>query len=131
MKHYRFIFIVLTAICMVGTSCKKDSSSNMKTISLTYANAGTTVTAVKGQTVTLTLSNPGDGGYQFNDAQFDAGVLKLNSHTHTNPNTNAVGYFGQDTWTFTAFGGGISSIVITASRVNDEVTIFSGKVSVE
>jgi predicted secreted protein len=130
-KHYSYIFIVFTTWCLAFAACKKDNSPNMKTISLTTVNSGTTVAAVKGQAITLTLSNPGDGGYQFNEPQFDAAILKLNSHTHLNATTNTAGNFGNDTWTFTALGGGTSPIIILASRGSvDVITIFSSKVSV-
>jgi len=105
----------------------------MKTISLTAANSGGTITAVKGQSITVTLSNPGDGGYQFNDPQYNASVLKLNSHTHANPvNSNAVGDFGTDTWTFTPQSSGTTTLSIAASRgTADVVTMFSTNISVQ
>ena len=86
-------------------------------ITLTSADAHKDIAAKKGQKIQLTLRNPGDGGYQFDEVTLDMSLLILDSHTHTSsPNNGMVGNFGTDTWIFTAVGSGKTTIKITASR---------------
>lgn len=127
-----YISIVILAVFAI-VSCKKGNTSS-KVITLTAANSGTTVTALKGETIKITLGNPGDGGYQFNDPKFDAAILSLSSHTHQVSNTGATGDFGTDTWTFSVKGSGKTTLAISAARSSpgiDEVMLFSGEISVD
>jgi len=117
MKAVRFttiLFIITTTIF----SCKKDNSQGTNaTVKLGIADTGKIVAVSKGQTISVTLENPGDGGYSFNAWQYDNTVLNLNSHTHINPtNTNVAGDFGTDVWVFSTLKTGSSAVLLTASR---------------
>jgi predicted secreted protein len=118
--------------CLAITACHKDK--NAETVKqLTAADAGTTTAVTKGETISLTLGNPGDGGYQLNDPQYKTSVLTLVSHTHQD-GSNAVGDFGKDTWKFTANGTGTTILEITASRGTpgaEKISLFSNQITVK
>ena len=93
------------------------------------------VIASLGQVMTLTLGNPGDGGYQFNTPIYNSAVLTLTNHVHTPPtDPRIVGDFGKDTWTFTANQRGNTNLQITASQSwepNAPSTMFSTNIAVQ
>jgi hypothetical protein len=128
---FLYISIVILAVFAI-VSCKKGNTSS-KVITLTATNSGTTVAALKGETIRITLSNPGDGGYQLNDPKFDDSILSLTGHTHQAPTTGNTGDFGTDTWTFSVKGSGKTTLSISAARNSpgtDQVMLFSGEISV-
>ena len=119
--------------CLAIMSCHKDKNTGDKNTvkQLTAADAGSTVSVTGGQSISLILGNPGDGGYQFNNPQYKSSVLTLQSHTHQN-GTNNMGDFGKDTWTFTAKGSGTTTLEVTASRGNSEtISLFSNQITVK
>ena len=118
MKECYKSVLILFCVVTVITSCKKENSSSYQpTIKLSVADSGKTVNLAMGQTMTVTLSNPGDGGFNFDTWQYDATVLHLDNHTHTSPTNNEViGDFGTDTWQFTSLKAGSSALKITATR---------------
>lgn len=118
--------------CLAIMSCHKDKNTGDNTVKqLTAADAGSTASVTMGQTISLTLGNPGDGGYQFNTPQYNASVLTLQSHTHQN-GTNNIGDFGSDTWNFTAKGSGTTTLEVTASRGSTgTISLFSNQISVK
>jgi hypothetical protein len=133
-KIYPALLLVVVAAFFALASCKKDSNSNLPGIKLSVTDSAKTISVSPGQTISITLGNPGDGGYQFNTWQYNAGVLHLDSHTHANPANpmSMVGDFGTDTWQFTPLSSGTSLFKITASRgTTDVVTMFNGKISVK
>jgi len=90
-------------------------------VSITESDTGKTITLAKDQKFTVTLSNPGDGGYSFDDPQYDASLLRLDSHVHNNPASTSStvqvsGNFGTDVWQFSPLKPGISDLIITATR---------------
>ncbi len=86
------------------------------TLQLTSADIGRTIKISQGQMFTVTLSNPGDGGYQFNVPDDGSDILVDSGRIHTNPTSGALGDFGKDMWTFYANRTGITNLKITASR---------------
>ena len=90
---------------------------NLPIISLQEVGNNKVENLAVGQTVTVTLRNPGDGGYQFDNPEYDTSLVHLDGHTHASPQANApMGDFGTDTWSFTALKAGATDLVITASR---------------
>jgi len=89
------------------------------TLSLTGSDTGKTITATKGQTITVTLCNPGDGGYKFDAPQYSSSILKLTSHKNISAN-NPPGYvggcYGNDVFEFKTLSSGTSKLDITASQ---------------
>lgn len=133
MKLFRPIAILLIVVATI-VSCKKDNAQSVNAnVKLTVTDTGKVVAVSKGQTISITLGNPGDGGYSFNNWQYDNTILNLNSHTHINPTTsNLVGDFGSDVWVFSAIKTGTSTMLLTASRgTTSTVTSFNGTVSVK
>ncbi|SDF07788.1 Chagasin family peptidase inhibitor I42 [Mucilaginibacter pineti] len=119
--------------CLAVTACHKDKKTEVVK-QLTIADAGSTASVSMGETISLTLGNPGDGGYQVNDPLYKTSVLTLVSHTHQNSTTNAVGDAGNDTWKFTAKGSGTTTLEITASRGTqgaDKISLFSNQITVK
>jgi predicted secreted protein len=130
-----FILIALGIFMLCISSCKKSGNgmSNQQSVQVNEQENGKTIALSKTQTLTITLGNPGDGGYAFDTPKFDASVLSITNHTHIAPTSNATGDFGKDTWEFKALKSGGSTIIITATRsfdVNNPVTIFSGTIAV-
>lgn len=133
MKLFRPIAILFIVVATIA-SCKKENTQSANVnIKLTATDNGKVVAVSKGQTISITLGSPGDGGYSFNNWQYDNTVLTLNSHNHINPtNPNLVGDFGSDVWVFSAIKTGTSTMLLTASRgTTSTVTSFNGTVSVK
>lgn len=123
--------------CLAVTACSKDKAETPHTDvakKLTSVDAGKTASVTQGQSLTLTLVNPGDGGYEFDNPQFSSSVLTLVDHTHQAGNVNMIGDFGTDTWKFIANGKGTTTLEVTASRSWEKgmnVSIFSGQIAVK
>lgn len=104
-------------------------------LNLTSSDSGDTFEIKRGQTFKVTLGNPGDGGYTFDDPEYDSSILKLLNHQHINPSYNAaVGNFGQDYWEFEAKNYGKTRLEITASRGwsgGGSVSMFSSYIVVD
>jgi predicted secreted protein len=132
----KLIFAIITfitfAIC--NSSCKKaDNNTNRQVVQFDGSENGKTIAAAQGQTLMLTLGNPGDGGYAFDAPQYNPMVLSLTKHTHIAPTSNALGDSGKDTWEFKALNNGNSTLRITATRSfdkNNPVVMFSGTIAV-
>jgi predicted secreted protein len=108
-----------------------NSAGNLK---ITSSDKGKTITVIKGQTITITLGNPGDGGYQFDTPQYDSSILKLTDHTHISPTSGLLGDFGKDVFEFQALSVGQTKLDITASRsfqAGSTISEFSATVVVQ
>jgi predicted secreted protein len=128
-----FIKALFIVACVSLTACMKDKKNEVDK-SLTGADTGKMTEIVKGERISLTLSNPGDGGYQFDDPQFNTSVLTLVDHSHKAGNPELIGNFGKDTWVFTANEPGTTTLEVTARRsweANSVVSIFSGEIKVK
>lgn len=129
---YNFTCIIA---CLAIMACHKDKNMGDKSIvkQLTAADAGSTTSVTIGQTISLTLGNPGDGGYQFNNPQYNTSVLTLVSHQeHVGVHQGLIGDFGKDIWTFTAKGSGTTTLEVTAHRASTEtISMFSNQVIVK
>ncbi|HEY9001541.1 MAG TPA: protease inhibitor I42 family protein [Mucilaginibacter sp.] len=114
-------------------SCKKDSNSDSSVVKINALNNGKTVTLLNGQKLQVTLGNPGDGGYSFDQPQYNSSMLKLNSHINTPPaNSKNVGDFGTDTWEFSSLTSGKAALTITATRGSESpIVIFKDTVIVK
>ena len=123
--------VVIACTCAIS-SCKKDQT---KPILQIYAqDSGRTFTLSKGQSLKISLANPGDGGYNLDAPQYSPSVLKLNDHILIAPTrTDVIGDFGTDTWEFSALATGSSALTITATRPfdkNNPVVMFTGTIVV-
>ena len=129
-----FILVTFIAFATSISSCKKDANNaDRQIIQADYSANGKTISVVKGQSLILTLGNPGDGGYAFDAPQYNTAVLSLTNHTHIAPTSGAIGDFGKDTWEFKTIKGGNSTLSVTATRASDKthpVVMFSGTVAV-
>jgi len=133
MKSFYKVFTIIAILFL--TACTKDKiNKNKVDKSLTGNDSGKMTAVIKGQTISVTLGNPGDGGYQFNDPHFSTSVLNLVEHSHKDGNSEMTGDFGKDTWIFKASETGTTTLEITASRSwepNSSVPIFSGQITVK
>jgi len=129
-----FILITFIAFAICISSCKKSNDNTARqVVQADYSQNGKTINVTEGQSLKLTLGNPGDGGYAFDDPQYNSSVLSLANHTHIAPTSGATGDFGKDTWEFKALKGGSCILSITATRSFDKanpVVMFSGTVAV-
>lgn len=128
------VLIIFIAFAICSSSCKKtDNNTSRQVLQVDYSKNGKTIAATQGQTLILTLGNPGDGGYAFDSPQYNSAVLNLTNHTHIAPTSNAIGDAGKDTWEFKALNTGSSTLSITATRSfdkNNPVVMFSGTIAV-
>jgi predicted secreted protein len=127
--------ILIIAFTGLVTSCKKgENNANLPSVQINANNNGKTIGLAQGQTLAITLGNPGDGGYTFNAPQYDSSLLSLNNHTHSASATNAVGDYGTDRWEFQALKTGATALTITAVRGSDNgstIVIFTGNIAVK
>jgi predicted secreted protein len=133
MKFLKQALVLMLVAGLALTACHKDHNVAVSSTQLTVSDTGKTISFTTGQTFAVTLDNPGDGGYSFNAWQYDASVLKLDSHVHTAPaNPNVTGDFGIDTWQFTALKSGTTTLQITASRTPQyTVTMFNTTIAIK
>jgi len=70
-----------------------------------------------GEKFKVKLSDPGDGGYVFNEPSFNQDVIKLLSHEDIKPTTEGLlGYFGYDIWTFETVSEGSTDLAMSNQR---------------
>ena len=115
---------VLTLALLVFTSaCKKaEDTPALAEVQITAQQNGQPVSLVQGQTLKVTLQNPGDGLYSFDQPKYDAAVLRFVDHLHQGPTNNNIGNSGTDSWDFTAIRAGSTPLTITATRGTDKST---------
>jgi predicted secreted protein len=118
------------------SSCKKSQvNANSNLVQINASANGKTTTISENQTLTITLGDPGDGGYTFDPLQYDQSVLKLVTHRLNPPPANSpTGDFGTDTWSFNALKSGSTTVVITATQgnnTNSTIALFSGTIAVK
>jgi predicted secreted protein len=131
------IFTIIFLIAFTGliNSCKKGRSDpNPSSVEVTGQDNGKTIAISTGESLELTLGNPGDGGYTFDAPQYNSAVLSLKSHTRSLPKASTIdGNFGTDTWEFRPLTTGTTSVTITATRGSDKtstIVIFTGSIAV-
>ncbi len=111
-----FVFSLLTISCQVY------ASTVIKVLELTSSNRDQTFDeVVKGQIISVTLCNPGDGGYKFDTPQYDSSILNLISHVNIPIQSNIYppmpgGCYGNDVFKFQVLNTGTSKLNITASQ---------------
>jgi len=101
------------------------SKASAATLDLTSVNNGNTFQISQGQTLRVTLSNPGDGGYTFDTPIYDSSILQLINHQHINSTYQLPGNFGNDYWEFQALNSGSTQLRITASRSWDSSSSYT------
>ena len=109
-------------------------ASNLELIS---TDSGKSFNVTGGQSIKVTLSNPGDGGYTFDSPIYDNTILQLVNNRHIDPVIDTVnpimGNFGSDYWEFVAIKSGNTNLKITASRSwvgGGTATMFSANITV-
>ena len=121
-KYMKKILIGLFVLGFMVVGFKAFASvSASAVLGLTSSDNGRTFEVVKGQIITVTLCNPGDGGYQFDTPQYDSSILSLISHINVpinppNPPGYSGGCYGNDVFKFQALKVGTTELEITASR---------------
>ncbi len=111
-----FVFSLLTISCQAYAS-----TINNSVLELTSSDRGQTFEVVKGQIISVTLCNPGDGGYQFDTPQYDSLFLNLISHVNIPIQSNIYppmpgGCYGNDVFKFQVLNTGTSKLNINASQ---------------
>lgn len=125
MKYLKTKPLLFMAVLLIIAACKKDAQS-ANGITLTDADTGKKLSLTSGQTFTLTLNNPGDGGYNFDSPQRDSSIIHLDKYEHKAPANGLTGDAGSDTWQFTSAHAGTTVLKITASRLSGgTVVMFS------
>lgn len=93
-------------------------ASKNKTIDLDAKDNKKTISLHVGESLRITLTNPGDGGYQFAQPQYNNSLINQVKHEHISPKETAqmVGNFGSDYWVFKAIKSGETSLSIDIFR---------------
>ena len=123
--------MLVMALMLTLTACGKKGKV------LDAYNNGKTIALKSGRTFTITLTNPGDGGYSFMPPTYDPSMLKLVAHNHKIRKHPAPGDFGSDDWEFKIIGkNGQSNLLIQAKRSweagkENAITMFSVTIKVE
>src|ERR1700733_10606852 len=129
MKTKLNLAIFTLTLLVFTSSCKKaEATPAPAEVKITVQQNGQPVSLVKGQTLDITLQNPGDGNYSFDQPQYNAAVIRLVDHLHQGPTNNYVGNDGPDSWDFIAIKTGNTSLAITATQDAGKgatVTMFS------
>ena len=119
------IIIVLVAIAAIaaGTvlgvnlmSEKPIEKQISSAIHCTIENNNSTISIKKGDQVNLTLQDYGDGGYTWTIITLDEQLLKKESEQLNWGTTGMLGDFGKDTWIFTAFNTGSTTLKLECVR---------------
>jgi peptidoglycan hydrolase-like protein with peptidoglycan-binding domain len=116
------IGLFIFSLFIIGSNVKAAtfSANNTSDLHLTQSDNNKTFEVAKQQIVTVTLCNPGDGGYQFDTPKYDNSVLILISHvnipTKNSPPGIVGGCYGDDVFKFQAINLGTTKLEITASR---------------
>ena len=135
MKTKLNLAIFTLTLLVFTSSCKKAEETPVPaTLKITSQQNGQPVTLAQGQTLDVTLQNPGDGLYSFDQPKYDGTVLRFVDHLHQGPINNNIGNFGTDSWDFVAIKAGSTTLTITATRGNDSsttATMLSNSVSVK
>ncbi len=135
------VSLLIVAVVLVAVvACKKENdvapipAVTLSEVQVTHQNSGTTISLSSGQILKIDLTNPGNGGYLFDDPVYDSSSLTLKGHTHT-PSANPVpGSSGSDMWEFKALKPSTSTITITATRPfdkNNPITEFAAPVIIK
>ncbi|HZY39232.1 MAG TPA: protease inhibitor I42 family protein [Mucilaginibacter sp.] len=129
------LIITLFVVAVIISACNKTKDAPAPVeIKITALQNGKPVTLTQGQTLDVTLQNPGDGLYSFDQPKYDVTVLRFVDHLHQGPTNNNVGNYGMDSWDFVAIKPGSTTFTITATRGADKsttVTMLSSNVSVK
>ena len=135
MKTKLNLAIFTLAVLLFASSCKKaEETPAPAEVKITVQQNGQAVTLVQGQTLEVTLQNPGDGLYSFDQPKYDVTVLRFVDHLHQAPVNNNIGNSGTDSWGFVAIKAGSTTLTITATRGSDSsttATMMSNSVSVK
>jgi predicted secreted protein len=133
MKNHKNKLPLLFAAILAIASCKKDIQVT-DNVMLTDDDAGKKLTIASGQKCTLSLNNPGDGGYNLDKPQLDSTIIHLEKYEHIAPANGLTGDAGKDNWQFTPVRIGITILKITATRPwnnGGTVTMFTDTIVVK
>ncbi len=101
--------IALALVLMALAGCE----SELGGVDLTAANNGQTVDVAPNQQVNIKLDSNITTGFKWNlVTEPNSKILKLVSSKYNDPNTNAVGAVGSETWVFQAVGTGTTSLTL-------------------
>jgi len=130
------VFVVFAMMFLSDTQCfQQPQPSKSQKINLTDDDSGKLLNVLKGTVFTLTLPDHVDGGYRFDEAQYDTSILRLEKYTEKAPPPNsAQGRPGLAYWQFIAVKNGETLLKITATRPwngGGSVTIFENIVLVK
>jgi predicted secreted protein len=135
MKIKLNLAVSTVAMLLFTTACRKSEETPVPAeLKITAEQNGQPLTLAKGQTLEITLQNPGDGNFSFDQPQYNATVIRFVDHLHQGPANNYVGNYGTDSWDFIAIKPGNTTLAITATQNAGKgatVTMLSNSVSVK
>ena len=115
----------MALLLSVGVAAACGSSSTIAkptghTVTVADADSGRTVNAHRGDTVVISLADPGDDGYAYRfGTQASAKVLTYEGFTHQAPptsNPQPLGNFGKDVYKYKAIAAGTTTIDLDQVR---------------
>ena len=136
-KNHSVIFIIILILVLAFLAfffARNYTKVSHDEITISKNDNNSTVNIENGNILNVTLTNPGDGGYQFDEPAYDTNLLKLLSHEHTNAKDAAymVGNFGTDTWKFEAISSGQTELIFNIYRAcnNEKATYFEATINI-
>ena len=100
---------------------QNQQSENQKIeLTLDESNNGETIDLSQGDKFKIVLSDPGDGGYDFDKPQYDKSIIKQVDYQNISPMSEADGDFGSDEWTFEVIKSGQTNLKYEIYRTWDQ-----------
>ena len=131
MKTKIITMFIITICSIVLASCQKNGvqpSASVLTyvdgntvISLTDLDNGRTINIFDFEKLKVTLGSPA-AGYQFDLPQYDSSILNLSTTSQGDP--TGTGSFDINTWNFTFFKPGTTTLVMNAANTTDTTKVF-------
>lgn len=136
-KNHSIVFYIILVLLLAFFAflfARNYTKNSHNEITINKNNNNSTVNIENGNILNVTLTNPGDGGYQFDEPSYDTTLLKLLSHEHTNAKDAAymVGNFGTDTWKFEAISSGQTKLIFNIYRAweNQKEAYFEATINI-
>jgi predicted secreted protein len=116
MRKHRLLFALLLCACSTSSPPTATGTASMSAIQLSETDAGKTITAKQGETITVHLDENPMTGYQWNVAVEPAGPWQLVTSSFSPPPGGRVGGGGTRTWLLQAAHGGKAHLVFDLRR---------------
>ena len=113
----------------------QNQSKNQKIeLTLNESNNNQIINISQGDKFKVVLSDPGDGGYDFDKPQYDKSIIKQVAYQNINPTSEADGDFGSDEWIFEAIKSGQTNLkyeIYRPWKKDDQITVLEVNIKIK